>query len=385
MSRTWTTPQLVLYGPDTAHGAEYKRGLTSYRWYIRHRRDGRPVEKATGATHADIERAEAALARYLMELRREPTATDKNPLIREVLDAYVEERAGELQSADAEEDACIALRAFMGDRLVSEITPMLCKAYDKHKAKTQASSTRRRALGVLKRALKHAKLEQRIAVVPELWMPPEGVPVERHMTRDEVALALRYFRAVGPKAAHMITFLAITLYYAQRREAVCGLRFEPHKDGGWIDLDRMRIDFRRGDGFTTKKRRTAGPIPVKLMPYLLRARRLSQNGWVVEYRGERVKSIKTSWASMLAATGLDFDPRDLTHTCVSWMLQGGYPIFTVSKHVAKSVYIIEKVYGHIAENTLEPDPKLRLRWSVMETPNFQRVSSAKSKKRVLAK
>jgi len=51
-------PRLVLFGPDTKHGARKKAGFKDYRWYIVHKR----TELATGHRLAERREAELALA-----------------------------------------------------------------------------------------------------------------------------------------------------------------------------------------------------------------------------------------------------------------------------------------------------------------------------------
>lgn len=388
MPRTWTTPELYLYGPDSKYGARPKRGLTSYRWYIRHEVDGRTIERGTGAKREDRADAEEALAAYLIELRRDQNSPDKDPLIAEVLQAWIDERCPLIASGASDEDSCHQMIEYFGERLVSELTPQACRQYDAWKAKQgQAPSTRRRALGVLRRALNHAKAEKRIAAVPETWLTPAGEARCEWIDRDEAARMLRHFRRLRAYAFHMLVYVMIALHHGQRREAILKLRWAPHKDGGWVDLENQRIDFRKNKQQTSKKRRAGSVvIPPKLMPVLRMARARSKSGWVVEFDGEPVYSVKTAWSKMRKHTGLTITPHDLSHTCISWMLQGGYTTFVVSKFVAKSVRVIDEVYGHIAEEVLEPNPKHRLRWINRPLPGSFQGSKAKiQRKQVMRK
>jgi integrase len=361
MPRAWTVPDLYLFGPDTKYGATRKANLKGYYWYVRHNVAGRKRDIATGLRREQEDEAREFLADYLARIRRGDT-TAQNPLMTDVLEAYKRERCSKDPS---ERSRCELLLAAMKDRRVDAVTPQVCRDLDADLLSAGYGQwTRRRIVTTLASALKHAKAERRIGVAPELWLPAKGGARVEYASRDEAAAIIRELRRMGPDAWYCLVFFMIAIHHGQRKEAILELRWERWEHGGYVDLDAGLIDFRR-DGAQQSKKRRAGPvaIPAKLMPILRQARARSRKGWVIEYRGDRVLDVRSPWAKVRDATGVDITIHDLGHTCVSWMLQGGISVFAVSKFVAKSVAIIESVYGHIATEVLAPDPKHALRWA----------------------
>src|SRR5690606_4720197 len=193
----------------------------------------------------------------------------------------------------------------------------------------------------------------------------------RWLNRDEAARLIRgalgftpkdfdpngrvtgYTRVAKPNY-HVARFILIALYTATRHAAVLGLRWERNAHSGSIDLEEIRI-YRRGtEERETRKRRRPCPIPDRLLPHLRRWRRLTVTG-PAEYPGETIQRQKTGFdaARRLAKLGDDVTPHTLKHTCITWMLQAGVPVWEVAGFTSTSVKLIEKRYGHHCPNHME--------------------------------
>lgn len=134
------------------------------------------------------------------------------------------------------------------------------------------------------------------------------------------------------------------VYTGRRREAILSLQWQPNMTGGWVDLERRIIDFRRAGQAETKKKRGAILIPRRLLTVLRFARqRTRQFGF--ESRGEPVKDVKKSLATAGKNAGLEHvHAHLLKHTAVTWLARRGVPMEDVSLYTDTTVETLRRVY-----------------------------------------
>ena len=115
-----------------------------------------------------------------------------------------------------------------------------------------------------------------------------------------------------------------------------------------MDLERGRIDFNQAGLRRTNKRRARIPIIPKLLGHLRRARRRGTDlGFVVNDSGSRLKDIKRGFATACDRAGLsDVTPHVLRHTCATWLMQRGVPIWEAAGFLGMTRETLERVYGH---------------------------------------
>lgn len=252
-----------------------------------------------------------------------------------------------------------------------------CKAY--LKARTTGTigrqpvkvATARRELDTLSAALNFAwktgKMDRPVAVLkPEAKTKKARWLTRREAARliwgalgftptgiDECGRVAGYKRVAAPQY-HVARFILIALYTATRHAAVLGLRWERTTTAGYIDFKEGRIHRRGEDERQTRKRREPCPIPDRLLPHLLRWRGLTIMG-PCEYAGETIQRQKTGFeaARERALLGKDVTPHTLKHTCITWLLQAGVPIWEVAGFTSTSAKLIEKRYGHHCPGHME--------------------------------
>jgi len=303
-------------------------------------RDGQH-EYSTGTV--DREEAEAELRLYLNRKIRDRKRDDPNELtVAEALVQY-----GEGPAAAAEDSARIgyaieALDKWWGDLPVSEIDAAKCRAYCKDRAK--APGTLRRELGCLRAALNYA-LPAGIAK-NKLWMPPKPAPKDVWLTRSEAAKLIKVARS-DPKTRHLARFILIALYTGSRKSVILKLKFHRHSTGGYVDTARGLLYRKAAGSRETKKRAPNIQIPSRLLAHLRRWERLSQNGWVIEYQGCGVASIKTAWRNCCRKADLrNVTPHSLRHTAITWAMQAGVDKWQAGGFFGVSQETLEKVYAH---------------------------------------
>jgi integrase len=137
-------------------------------------------------------------------------------------------------------------------------------------------------------------------------------------------------------------FILLGLYTGARKQAILSLRWTQ------VDLKEGRIDFNVPGARRTNKRRGHIPIPMRLLAHLRRARlRGSELGFVVNENGNRLAEVKRGFASACRRAGLDdVTPHVLRHTCATWLMQRGVPMWEAAGFLAMTRETLERVYGH---------------------------------------
>jgi integrase len=348
-----------------------KRPGRAAQWVILDK--GREIR--TGASEGDISAAENSLASYIAKKRR-PDFGDGHPghvLIADALADYGELHGPTTSRPDLIGGAINKLVDYFADRTADVVTSAACKDYvrwrirqkdarAKSGGKPVKASTARRELVVLAAALAWCWKEGKIDRLIPVALPAQSDPRERHLTRSEVAILLagalgwdrdgkRHRSKIN---RHLARFILVGLYTGTRHNAILRLRWKANSDGGWIDLE-AGVMYRRGFGAVdSAKRRPPIPIPPRLLPHLLRWRRLTTSH-VVEYAGRPIKSQeRRGWrtACDLAGLGDDVTPHVLRHTCATMMLQHGVSVYDVAGVLGASEDVIRRTYGHHAHDHL---------------------------------
>lgn len=236
--------------------------------------------------------------------------------------------------------AIAALLRWWGESTVSHVTAATCRRY----AATRGvmPGTVRRELTALRAAMNWCRTEGYLTHVPPVVLPPRPPGSERWLTRSEAALLLRTTRRIAP---HLVPFVLVGLYTGTRATAILNLGFEPHPSGGWLDLDNGILHRAAASSRRTAKRQPPARLPARLIAHAKGWRRRQR--WVVEWRGERVGSIKTAWRKTRDATGLEGLKRHtLRHTAITWAMQAGVPLYDAAGYFGITAEELERTYAH---------------------------------------
>jgi integrase len=312
-----------------------KRGC----WYIVWTERGRSRQRSTGTS--DREQAQATLGEFLRKHARR--AGPRNPsevLVTDLLVDYV--RAKESKIAAPWRIACAVevLTPFFEGKTAADITPETCDAYAV--SRSRAPGTIRRELGVLRAAVNLGFRAGAInrPILVELPAPPESK--DRWLTRKEAAALLRAARTRQARL-YMPLFILLGIYTGRRKEAILSLRWPQ------VDLEAGTIDFDPPGRKRTNKRRGFIPIPPRLMPHLVRARRRGSDlGYVLHIHGARILDIKKGFEGACDRAKLkDVTPHTLRHTAATWIARDGQTSLTdAAEYLAMSEATLRKVYRH---------------------------------------
>ncbi|MDB5596208.1 MAG: Integrase [Hyphomicrobiales bacterium] len=324
--------------------------------------------------------AEEKLAEYIGQKREPIRRGDPSVVpVSDILTVYVEQHAPKTSRPELTGYTVAPLLTFWGTKNVDDIHASTCRAYtawrtaqpdprytkDPESAPRISESTARRELATLSAAIGFAFKERVITRIVPVTLPDASEGRVRWLTRSEAARLLagalgfwhdgtRWRRNHDKISRHVARFILIGLYTGTRHGAILKLRWMPHVDGGWIDIENGLI-YRRGYGERqTNKRRTPLPIPRSLAPHVRGWRRNSAEH-VVEFRGKPILKERKAWASARKLAGLaeDVTPHVLKHTCATWLLQKGRPLWEVAGYLGTSEQVISEVYGHHSSDFLK--------------------------------
>lgn len=256
------------------------------------------------------------------------------PTVSDILTGYLADRESRVRAYQTLEYSCRPLRLILGNLEPSHISNSVVRDYAaKRHEMGRKDGTIIREIVTLRAALKWARAEDWIGEVPPIPMPVSAPPArDRWLTRDEVRRLL-----AATKSFHAKLFILLALKTAARRGAIMDLKW------GQIDLKHARLDYGRGHG---NKRRAIVPIDAQLARALKTAKKLACGDYVMEFNGQRVRSVRTAFKAACRRAGLSaVTPHVLRHTAATWAVMEGVPIGQVARLLGDSEKMVERVYG----------------------------------------
>ena len=324
-------------------------------WLIR---DDGGYSESTRCGLDDRRGAEQALSNYIARKQVIQAATGKRDAasvaVADVVALYLNEVAAKCARPKEAAGRAKKLLAFFGDKRLSDVNGILCRAYV---AQRPTDAAARRELEDLRAAINYHRKEGLCTDVVEIVLPDEHAPRERWLTRSEAAkllLCAWRYREIQKGVAtdrrsrrHVARFILVGLYTGTRASAICGAALQPTEGRGWIDLERG-VFYRRPMGRReTKKRQPAIPLPAALLSHLRRWKRNGQR-FVIEWNAQPVRAIEKAFAGAVADAklGPDVTPHVLRHTAITWAAQEGVPEHEICGYYGITRQIFEEVYAH---------------------------------------
>lgn len=321
-------------------GSQYKLGKLKGRFVVTWREDGRRRRYRLGK---GISKSEAELQRVRFIKSRERLSAREATTVAELFAAYLKDRQIDGKSIEKQRHSWKALQKPFGPLSPSDIDKSLCRQYVAlRSAAGRSLGTSWTELSCLRAALRWAVKVKLVGSSPHIWLPQPPKPKDRHLTREEAQLLLR-----ACASPHVRLFVLLALCTAGRASAL-------------LDLEWARVDFVRGliDLRTAEqnriKRRAIVPMNDGLRAALEEAHKAAQTGYVIEWAGQRVRSIKRAFARAVVKCGWDdVTPHTLRHTAAVWMAEAGLSMSVIAQYLGHAdSRITERVYGRYSPDYL---------------------------------
>ncbi|WP_170343028.1 tyrosine-type recombinase/integrase [Ruegeria arenilitoris] len=211
---------------------------------------------------------------------------------------------------------------WFGSLRPDQISANDCRAYiaDRKRAGIQ-DGTIWTQLGKLRTCLNWAEKTGLIERAPYIERPSKPAPKERYLTRDEIKKLLSV-----DCAPHIKLAIRLMLSTAARVTAVLELTWDR------VDFSRRQINLRAGEG--RRKGRAIVPMTDGLHSALIDAQEAALSGYVIEWAGGPVKSIKKGFKAAADAAGLrNVSPHVLRHTAAVHMAEAGISMDEIAQYL----------------------------------------------------
>jgi integrase len=218
----------------------------------------------------------------------------------------------------------------------SQITVQDCRAYLKARlAAGRKVGTVWTELGHLRSTLKYAHKSGLIDRMPYIELPPKPDSNVRPLEGAELQSLID-----AATAPHVRLALVLLVATGARIGAVLDLTWDR------IDFARGVIDLRLPDG-VTRKGRAVVPMNRMARAALESAYAARLSDYVVEWAGDRIRSLRTGYKAALARAGMDsLSIHQIRHSVAVRMLAAGMPIEKVSQFLGHSnIQITQKTYA----------------------------------------
>lgn len=291
----------------------------------------------------DREIAQKALAQFERDLKAAENGHATKD-IAFIYEAYRADRESQKKvSAPRIAFAWLQLSATFAKLLPEDISKEMCRSYIKARRLSGASDgTTRVELGYLRSALRFARSEKIIDVECFIELPPRPDPRDHYLSRVEA----RKLIAAAPYP-HVRLFIVLALATAGRAGALLDLTWDR------VDLDRRLIRLKAPEMAESNKGRATVPVNDMALFALREAKRGAMSPFVIEWGGERVKSVKRGIASAATKAGLKCSPHVLRHTAAVWMAEANVPMTEIAQYLGHTdSRTTESVYARYSPDYL---------------------------------
>ncbi len=237
-----------------------------------------------------------------------------------------------------------ALEPFFGRRDGDRVSVADCRSYVAARRKQgRSDGAIHTELGHLRTVLVWAQRKRLIEHAPDIERPSKPDPKDRHLTRDEVRALL-----ANAPLPHVRLAIHLMLATAARISAILELTWDR------VDMTRRLIHLVDPENRANRKGRATVPINDTLFAALQEAKKGALSDYVVEWAGDRVKSIKRSITTAAKNAGIeDVSPHVFRHTSAVWLAEAGIPMSEIAQYLGHSnPYITAKVYARFSPDYL---------------------------------
>lgn len=232
-----------------------------------------------------------------------------------------------------------------GHILADAIAEETCEAYTQaRRAQGRSDSTIWTELGRLRSALRWAERKGLIAKAPFIPRPAQAPPRDKRLTREEARSFLN-----ACELPHVKLFVTLALTTGARMGAILDLTWRQ------IDFEGSRIDLEGPGRPKTNKGRAVLPMNQMAAHALFNAHIGATTPFVIEWGGQKVKSIKKAIRSVGQRCGLPWVTAHVfRHSAACWMAEDDVSMSEIAQFLGhKNSRITEEVYARFSPSYLE--------------------------------
>lgn len=225
-----------------------------------------------------------------------------------------------------------------------QITDGLCRDYARWRASNlRTNGSIHTELGHLRSSLRYAVKVGLIDKAPHIWRPAKPMPKERFLDHDEISQLID-----AASAPHIRLAIVLLLGTAGRVGAILDLEWDR------VDFERGTINLRLSDS-TTRKGRAIVPMNGMTRAALQTAHDAALSDYVVEFAGDRIKSIRKGFSNACDRANLEgVTIHTLRHSAAVHMVSAGVPIEMVSQYLGHSnIHITSSTYARYAPSHMQ--------------------------------
>jgi integrase len=321
---------------------EFSLGRVNGRFYAVWYEDGRRQRRSLGTDDKAI--ARAALGEFARQYAFQQQA-GRELTVSAIYDSYLADRQAEGKAAlPRMRDAWKRLKLTFGDLMPVHVHKDLCRSYtEKRRADGVGDGTIHVELGYLRAALHFATKQGWITSTPDVPLPAKPAPKDHHLTKEEARRLID--AAVSP---HVRLFIVLALTTAGRAGAILDLT--------WMRVDLERRVIRLADPLRSRTRKGRATVPINdlALEALQEARQGALTEWVIEYGGDRVRSIKKGMAASARRAGVICSPHVLRHTAAVHLAQDGHSMDEIAQFLGhNNPQTTFRIYARFSPNHLQ--------------------------------
>lgn len=253
--------------------------------------------------------------------------------VSEIISLWLEEKS-HLKSIEIAKAKAKPIKEYFGNYYPDQINKALCRLYAEKRE--VSNTTVRNELSILRCAIKwndpHTKAT--------FQLPSPDPPKSVHISKSE------YKKLLKVAKGHIKLFIILAIGTAGRASALLELTWKQ------VDFERERINLATGDH--KNKKRAVIPMTKAVKESLQEAYKARTCDYVIEYGGDRIKSIGIGFKRTAKKAGLDISPHVLRHTAAVWMAEARVPMDEIASYLGHSSPVITyKVYARYSPSYLK--------------------------------
>lgn len=289
-------------------------------WYVASWKDGSsPRQRHRLVKETEPEAmARSALDRFA-EGRRAVVTVQQSYTVGQLWKLWLEDRAKDGLSNKSHESQWMALKTYFENRAPHLLTRDDGREYAKKRFEAgKSSATVHTEIARLRTCLNWAVDTNKIAKPQKVWSPSKGKGRKLILTPDEAKKLVATARAESPH--HIFVFIVLAFSTAARHMAILDLEW-PRVNFGAETIN-LEIDLPRDKMSKARRKGRADVVMSRVARAALQEayRGRTACGYVVEYGGRRMSTVKNGFAHAVERAGLNpkITPHTIRHTVASW-------------------------------------------------------------------